>query len=399
MLNKAFHHPARQRAQLAALLLGCALPWAAALAADPADVTPAPTAPSLHGLPNYPVPAAQRAQAELTAQTGVPVSELAPNAPARYTVKRGDTLWAIAGMYLRKPWDWPKLWGMNLQQIRNPHWIFPGQVLNLDISGGRARLSFAGQSAGIPTVKLEPRVQSSPLPPEGIPTISPELIGPFLTQPLIVEPDTLEASPRIVALPKGHTMATPGMQVYVRGDVSHATRYQLYRPAKPLVDPESKKIIAYQADYLGTASLAAPPSGPDAVSVFRIDGIEREVGVGDRLVVTPPREYLNYTPHAPAKPISGDVVSVYGDLNMAAKNSVVALNRGAADGLERGDVLALWHNSRMVKDVTAPGKPEIEIPDRRVGLMMVFRTFQHVSYALILSADEPIEAADRFTQP
>ena len=399
MLRQAFHHPFNlfspsmsYRALAAALAMAAAAPWACA-------ANPSAAAPALHGLPNYPVAPAQRAQAELTAQTGVPVSELAANAPSRYTVKRGDTLWAISGMYLRKPWDWPKLWGMNLQQIRNPHWIFPGQVLFLDISNGRARLSMGSDSQGIPTVKLNPQVESSPLPPEGIPTISPELIAPFLTQPLIVEPDTLEASPRIVALPKGHTMASPGTQVYVRGDVSRATRYQIYRPAKPLVDPATKKIIAYQAEYLGTTNLVEPPSGPDAVSVFRVDGIEREVGVGDRLVIAPPREFLNYTPHAPAKPISGDIVSIYGDLSMAAKNSVVALNRGADDGLERGDVLALWHNSRMVKDSTAPGKPEIELPDRRVGVMMVFRTFKHVAYALILSADEPVEVADRFTQP
>jgi hypothetical protein len=393
MLRQVFVRRLRRYA-LSVALLPCGL---APLAAHGADA--APSAPPLHGLPNYPVTPEQRALAELTAQTGVPVSELAPNAPSHYTVKRGDTLWGISAMYLRKPWDWPKLWGMNLQQIRNPHWIFPGQVLNLDITGGRARLSLGGESQGIPTVKLEPQIVSTPLPPAGIPTLSPELIGPFLTQPLVVEPDTLDASPRIVALPKDRTMATPGMRVYVRGDLGKATRFQIYRPAKPLVDPDSKKTIAYQAEYLGMATLVQPPSGPDAVSVFRVDGIEREVGVGDRLVAAPPREYLNYVPHAPVKPISGVVVSIYGDMNMAAKNSVVALNRGAADGLERGDVLALWHNSRMVRDVTAPGKPEIEIPDRRIGLMMVFRTFQHVSYALILSADEPVEVADRFTQP
>ena len=257
MLKPAFQHPLCNRVPrrglprpilataVALTALAALAPWSA-YAADAAGQQ----APSLHGLPNYPVPPAQRAQAELVAQTGVPVSELAPNAPSSYTVKRGDTLWAIAGMYLRKPWDWPKLWGMNLQQIRNPHWIFPGQVLYLDISNGRARLSMGKGDQGIPTVKLNPQVESSLLPPEGIPTISPELIAPFLTQPLIVEPDTLEASPRIVALPKGHTMASPGTQVYVRGDVSKATRYQLYRPAKPLVDPATKKIIAYQADYL-----------------------------------------------------------------------------------------------------------------------------------------------------
>lgn len=396
MSSKAYQLQFLERAALAAALtLGCAAPLPA-LAADPA-----PAAPALHGLPDYPVPAAQRAQAELTAQTGVPLSELAPNAPERYTVKRGDTLWAISGMYLRKPWNWPKLWGMNLQQIRNPHWIFPGQQLFLDKSNGRARLRLATAqgSEGIPTVELKPRVRSSAEPLAGIPTLPPGLIEPFLTRPLIVEPDAMQASPRIVALPLGHTIAGTGDRVYVRGNLGNQTRFQVYRPARPLVDPQTHKIIAYQADYLGVASMVEPPAGPDAVSMFRIDGVEREIGVGDRLVAVPPREYLNYTPHAPEKPISGDVVAIHGDMNIAAKDSVVALNRGAADGVERGDVLALWHYSRRIVDVTAPGKPEIELPDRRIGLMMVFRTFQHVSYALVLSADEPVAVADRFTQP
>jgi hypothetical protein len=396
MSSKAFQLRFLERAALAAALtLGCALPLPAMAAG------PSASAPSLHGLPNYPVPPAQRAQAELTAQTGVPLSELAPNAPTKYTVKRGDTLWSISGLYLREPWNWPKLWGMNLEQIRNPHWIFPGQVLYLDKTNGRATLRLASEegSAGIPTVDLKPEVRSSAESMSGIPTLPPGLIEPFLTRPLIVEPDTLQASPRIVALPRGHTIAGTGDHVYVRGNLAKHTRFQVYRPAKPLVDPQTHKVIAYQADYLGVASMIELPAGPDAVSMFRIDGAEREIGVGDRLIAVPPREYLNYTPHAPEKPISGDIVAIQGDMSIAAKDSVVALNRGAADGIERGDVLALWHYSRRIVDVTAPGKPEITLPDRRIGLMMVFRTFQHVSYALILSADEPVAVADRFTQP
>ncbi len=380
----------------AAALALAAASLAPAWAAGPAD-----TAPSLHGLPNYPVPPAARAQAEATAQTGVPLSELAPGAPSRYTVKRGDTLWGISGMYLRKPWDWPKLWGMNLAQIRNPHWIFPGQVLYLDTSGGRARLTLGTPQgeAGIPTEVLKPQVRSSQLPPPGIPTLNPGLIEPFLTQPLIVEPETLDASPRIVALPEGHTMASPSTRVYVRGNLDGHERFQLYRPAKPLKDPQTGKIIAYQAEYLGVASLEQPPSGPDAVSVFRIDGIQREVTLGDRLVAEAPREYLNYTPKAPAGDIRGEVAAIYGEGNLAAKNNVVALNRGASDGLERGDVLAIYQAPRKVRDTTVESKPEIELPPRRIGLMMVFRTFHHVSYALILEASEPVVVADGFGPP
>lgn len=397
MLSKVYHsrRPAIRVAILAACMTGMAGAHAAGITA------PAASAPLLHGLPNYPVPHTQRAQAELTAQTGVPLSELTANAPSRYTVKRGDTLWAISGMYLRKPWDWPKLWGMNMSQIRNPHWIFPGQVLYLETSGGRARLTLATPQGeqGIPTIKVEPQIRSSEVPTSGIPTLPPGLIAPFLTQPLIVEPDTLEASPRIVALPEEHTMGAPGGHVYVRGDLAGHTRFQVYRPAKPIKDPETGKIIAYQAEYLGVASLSQAPSGPDAVSVFRIDSVKQEISVGDRFVAEPPRDYLNYTPRAPEKPIKGDIVSIYGEDNMAAKNSVVAIDRGSMQGVERGDVLAIWQKPRKVRDTTAEGKPEIELPPRRIGLMMVFRIFHHVSYALILDATEPVVVADRFSQP
>jgi hypothetical protein len=375
--------------------------WAGAALAQTGVVQAAASAPSIKGLPNYPVASQQRAQAELAAQQGVPASELAAGAPQRYTIKRGDTLWGISGMYLKRPWNWPQLWGMNMAQIRNPHWIFPGQVLVLTVENGRARLGLdnAQGEGGMPTVKLEPGVISEKLPPSGIPALDPALIGPFLTRPLIVEPDELQQSPRIVAVAPGHVMLSPGDRAYVRGPLGATERFDVYRPGRPLHDPATKKIIAYESDYLGSVELIHPPQGKDAVATVRVLSTIREMGVGDRLIATPPRQYLNFTPHAPAKPMDAQIVSIYGDLQLAGKNSVVALNRGAEDGLERGDVLAILQAPREVQDTTVEGKPMIEIPARRIGLLMIFRTFHHVAYGLVLASNEPVAVADHVTSP
>ncbi len=355
-------------------------------------------APPLNGLPDYPVPAQQRERAETAARSGVPVGELAAGAPSRYEVRKGDTLWHIAGLYLKKPWNWPDLWGMNLERIRNPHWIFPGQVLVLTIVNGRATLTLEGQGS-IPTVRVEPGVQYEPLPPSGIPTIDPELIGPYLTRPLLVEPSVLDQSPRIVALSPGHVMLAPHELAYVRGPVGKTTRFDVYRPARALRNPHTHKIIAYESDYVGTVHIVHGPQGQDGVSTVRAGTMAREMVVGDRLIAQPPRQYLDFNPHPPRQPVQADIISIYGDMQMAGKNSVVAIDAGSAEGLDRGTVLAIQKAPREVKDTTVKGDPRIEIPARRVGLLMVFRTFQHVSFGLVLSADSEIEVPDHVLQP
>ncbi|WP_297910290.1 LysM peptidoglycan-binding domain-containing protein [Thiomonas sp.] len=355
-------------------------------------------APPLNGLPDYPVSTQQRERADAAAHAGVPVDELAAGAPQRYEVRKGDTLWRISGMYLKKPWNWPDLWGMNLERIRNPHWIFPGQVLVLTIVNGRAMLTLEGEGT-IPTLRVEPGVQYKSLPPAGIPTIDPELIGPFLTRPLLVEPKTLAMSPRIVALSPGHVMLAPHEVAYVRGDVGTTTRFDVYRPARELRNPHTHKVIAYESDYIGTVQVVHGPQGKDAVSTVRATTMAREMVVGDLLIAQPPRQYLDFTPHAPKEPVHADIISIHDDMQMAGKNSVVAIDAGAAEGLDRGTVLAIQKAPREVEDTTVKGDPKIEIPARRVGLLMVFRTFRHVSFGLVLSADTEIEVPDRVLQP
>jgi LysM repeat protein len=354
---------------------------------------------------DYPVTSQQRSTAAKVAQDGVPLSELAPNAPDSYTVKTRDTLWDISKLFLKSPWRWPELWGMNLDQIRNPHLIYPGQVLVLDKTGGRARLRM-GQAVG-GTDKLSPRIRSSELGADALASIPFGLIEPFLNEAVIFQTNELEAAPRIVATQEGRVILGRGDTAYVRGDLSNGTDYRIFRQPKPLLDPTTKELLGYEAVYVGAAEYTkqgetrVDAAGKSEIvpATFIVTDARREAGVGDRLALAPPREYTNYAPHAPQGLVEGQIVSLYGDALTAGQNQIVALNRGARDGIERGHVLALIRSGARVVDPTDPGKPTIKLPDERHGLLFVFRVFDRMSYALILSVKEPVSPGDRFAQP
>jgi LysM repeat protein len=356
---------------------------------------------------NYPITPAQRSTAQQVAQAGVPLSELAPNAPDSHTVVRGDTLWGISGLFLKSPWRWPELWGMNLDQIRNPHLIYPGQVLVLDKSGGRAQLRIGGADSGTPTVKLSPQVRATDPGNGAIASIPFNLIEPFLNEAVIFQTNELESAPRIVAAQEGRVYMGRGDTAYVRGDLGNARDYRIFREPKPLRDPTTHEVLGYEANYVGSAEYVrqgetrTDASGHQEIipATFTITSIRQEAGVGDRLAVVPPREFTNYGPHAPQAPIAGQIVSIYGDAITAGQNQIVVLNKGAGDGLERGHVLALWRDGNVVTDTTDPGRASIKLPDERHGLLFVFRVFDRMSYALILSVREPVKPGDRFTQP
>jgi hypothetical protein len=356
---------------------------------------------------DYPVTSQQRNTAKQVAQTGVPLSELSANAPDSYTVKTGDTLWDISKLYLKSPWRWPELWGMNLDQIRNPHLIYPGQVLLLDKSGGRARLRVGQQIGPDGTVKLSPRIRSSALGDGSIPSIPFHLIEPFLNEALIFQGNELETAPRIVATQEGRVLLGRGDTAYVRGEIPQQREFRIFREAKPLRDPTTKEILGYEATYVGSAeyvrqgeSRTGADGKPEIVpATFSVTSIKQEAGVGDRLAPTPAREFSNYAPHAPQGPLSGQIVSIYGDALTAGQNQIVSLNKGAADGMERGHVLALWRAGTRVIDKTDASRPTIKLPDERHGMLFVFRVFDRMSYALILSVKDPVKAGDSFTQP
>ncbi|MGS0754090.1 LysM peptidoglycan-binding domain-containing protein [Roseateles sp. GG27B] len=360
---------------------------------------------------NSPISEQQRATAERVAQAGVALSELAPNAPESYTVKPGDTLWDISKLFLTSPWRWPELWGMNREQINNPHLIYPGQMLLLVKMDGRASLQLA-QSRGndalvVGTVKLSPQVRSSALDDNSITAIPLHLIEPFLNAAVVFDTDELASAPRIVATPEGRVLLSRGDLAYARGDLSQATDYRVFRSTRPLRDPGTQEILGFEAPYLGTAELIRADqsqAGPDGKievvpATLVIKTVRQEIGVGDRLSPVPQRSFLRYVPHAPAQPIGGQIVSIYGDGLNAGQNQIVALNRGLQNGMERGHVLALWQEGRRMVDRTSESREAMKLPDERHGVLFVFQVYARVSYALILSVKEPVKPGDRFTQP
>ena len=403
-----------QQANQSYLFMHRPVPWlAAGVVALAAVVVPVTWAAG-----NYPVTAAQRATADQVAKAGVPLSELAPNAPDRYTIKPGDTLWAISRLYLRSPWRWPELWGMNRDGIRNPHLIYPGQQLVLVKIDGRAQLRLAGAEAGEPpVVHMTPRTRVQKLAVSAIPTLQSHLIEPFLVEPLVVDATTLQAAPRIVASQEeGRVLVTRGDRAYVRSSgpevlTDDPTRkqkaFRVFRDAVPLKDPITQEVLGYEAQYLGRALLArseaipaADGSGDIVPATIDIIAAREEMRVGDRLLPEPPPEVQSYTPRAPQGAVDARVVSIYGSaVANAAQNQVLVLNRGSRDGLENGNILQLLRDGARVIDRTDSSLPTIKLPDERNGLLMVFRTFERVSYGLVLEITQPVRVGDRLINP
>jgi LysM repeat protein len=358
--------------------------------------------------PNFPITPQQRSTAQQVAQAGVPLSELAPNAPDSHTVQSGDTLWDISKLFLKSPWRWPELWGMNLDQVRNPHLIYPGQVLVLEKSGDRARLRVAQSGSGAPenTVKLSPRVRSNLLENGAIGSIPLNLIGPFLTEAVIFNNDELNRAPRIVAAQEGYVAMSQGQLAYVLGDVNRSSGYRLFREPQPLYDFDTKELLGYEARYVGTADFVRAgrnfeENGKPVVvpATVAIKSVRMEVNVGDRLAPLPARDLDAYAPHHPNVPMSGRVLQIYGDALSAGQNQIVALNRGARDGVERGHVLALWRQGdRLAKRIDGE-RTVMQLPNEQNGLLFVFNVFERTSYALILSVNVPVFPGDAFTQP
>ncbi len=385
--------PLRHRAgTLAALCAGATLLAGPATAAEP----------------SFPITPQQRSTAQQVAQAGVPLSELAPNAPDSHTVQSGDTLWDISKLFLKSPWRWPELWGMNLDQVRNPHLIYPGQVLVLEKTGDRARLRVAQAGSGAPenTVRLSPRVRANLLDNGAIGSIPLHLIGPFLTEAVIFSSDELARAPRIVAAQEGYVAMSQGQLAYVLGDVNPSSGYRLFREPQPLYDFDSKELLGYEARYVGTADFVRPgrtyeEAGRPVVvpATVSIKSVRVEANVGDRLAPLPARDLDAYAPHHPNLPMSGRVLQIYGDGLSAGQNQIVALNRGTRDGVERGHVLALWRQGdRMDKRIDGE-RAVLQLPNEQNGLLFVFNVFERTSYALILSVNVPVFPGDSFTQP
>jgi hypothetical protein len=349
----------------------------------------------------YPITDDQRRTADQVAQLGVPLSALAANAPDTYTVKRGDTLWDISSIFLTSPWRWPELWGMNKEQIANPHLIYLGQMLRLVRSDGRARLEIAGdQPVGAgDVVRLSPTVRDLGGEREAISSIPNRVIEPFLSRPAIVSPEELARYPRIVATQEQRVHVGVGDTVFGRGFADEAIeRFAIFRPARPLFDPDDvdrRRPIAWEAFYLGVAQKTR---GGD-IATLRILESTQEIGVGDRLVPITRVPVINYVPRRPDQPIDGRIVSIYSGLAETGTQSIVALNRGARHGVQVGYVLELLDTGATIRDRTSDRREFITLPDERIGHMFVFRVFDEISYALVLRVTKPVRVGDRFTQP
>lgn len=309
--------------------------------------------------------------------------QLADSAPGRHIVVPGDTLWGIAGKFLKEPWRWPEIWRMNHEQIKNPHRIFPGDVIVLDRDAdGNPRLS-------VQATKLQPQIYAEQL-TQAIPSIPPNVINPFLASPLIVEAEGLDKAARIVATQQDRVFLGNGDTAYVTNADPTKQKWQIYRKGRAMPDPESKEILGYEAFYLGTGQQIEP--GDPAI--FEIITAKQEIGRGDRLVPEIPPPLFNYVPHKPDQRIDGKVVSVYGGVSEAGQFSIVLLNKGTKDGIEVGHVLALHSNRRVVQRDEEGRNESVKVPEERYGLVFVFRSFDRLSYALVMQSEGPVKTND-----
>ncbi len=343
------------------------------------------------------VAAAPADQAAMPAVVPAARCAFLPNAPDQHVVVKGDTLWDISGKFLQHAWCWPQVWGMNREEIRNPHWIYPGQIVYFDRAAGRLRLG-RPTGGGANNVRLSPQVRISSFDADAIRSIPASVIEPFLSQPLIIEEDEFKYAPRIVATQENHVYIGKGDRAYVRGDLKGEKNFQVFRPGRPLKDPGTEKIIGYEAMYLGDVRLVRAGRTADEADSFTVIASKEEMGVGDRMVPQPPQPLINYVPHPPAQQVDARIVSVYGGVTQAGQNQVVSVNRGAEEGLDVGTVLQLSHFGGIIKDTT-DGKKPVRLPDEAYGELFIFRVFKHVSYGLVMQVRKPVQVGDLAASP
>ena len=337
--------------------------------------------------------------------------QLADNAPSSYTVQKGDTLWAISGRFLKDPWRWPQIWGLNREQIKNPHWIYPGDVIVLDHlgPGGAPHLSVARK-----TVRLSPTTRVESLDVGAIPSIPVTDIGPWLTRALVTLDAGLPNSGEIVA---GHDRSRvvrgQNDRVYAVGlDPKAGETWFIYRPGKALYSYDKKHVLGFENRYLGTAHVDRFAE----VSTLTITESVEEILIGDRLVPVPPETLLNYVPHAPDRDIRGHIIASYHNESELGRGAIVTIDSGTTEGVDVGDVMAIYHGVPPIRDPRPSTTPPqilrfldqttfftpdhmLQVPEERTGLMFVFRVFDHVSYALLVNTSEPVVVGDLFRKP
>ncbi|MCA1979502.1 MAG: LysM peptidoglycan-binding domain-containing protein [Thiobacillus sp.] len=376
--------------------------------------------------------------------------KLQDNAPDKYVVVKGDTLWDISGKFLKDPWRWPQIWKLNRDEIKNPHWIYPGDLIVLDRSGKEPKLSLVkGSKNGMVTVRLTPGVRASSIGDEAIPAIPIKAIHPFLSQPRVVAKGAMDGAPFILGTNAERVVLGAGDDAFATGGPAGVTRWNVLRPGKTLKDPETGEVLGYEVEYLGDARTLTE----GAPQKIRITQSAQEILPKDKLVAADSSATFEYLPHAPEAKINARIISAYGALSDSGRYQTVVLNRGSRDGLEPGHVLAIYREGLAVKlsrdekdrmawvneksagvpgggawlyndvrclkengkvtydqvaDVrnsfrntclSARDDDSVKLPDARSGLMMVYRVYDRVAYALIMESDGPVYLLDTARNP
>ena len=314
--------------------------------------------------------------------------------PQRYTVVRGDTLWDISGKFLRQPWQWPQLWHAN-PQIANPDLIYPGDSLVLGFVDGQPQLMLErGASRG--TIKLSPKVRTTPV-AEALPSIPLESINSFLlTNRIMDSAEAFNAAPYIVAGNAERVLSGIGDRIYARGAFDPAQSvYGIFRQGKVYTDPDTQEFLGINADNIGGGEIVATEGD---ISTLVLQRSREEVRLGDRLFSDEQRAVNStFFPSAPQSDIHGVIIDVPRGVTQIGKYDVVTLNRGTRDGLREGNVLAVYKTGETVRDrITGE---QVKVPDERSGLLMVFRTYEKLSYGLILNANRSLAVMDKVGNP
>lgn len=353
----------------------------------PASAEPVPRAPVITTAATEPVIDVTRARA-VAPQVG-----LRSDAPLTYVVKRGDTLWGIAAHFLEAPWQWPVLWYDN-PQVENPHLIYPGDVLRLVWVNGQPRLTRAADAAAENVERLSPRVRETTL-ADAIPAIPFAAIRDFLKGPRLVDAAQIQVAPYVVGFGGEHLIGAAGHDVFAKHLTAAVRDWQIMHIGKAYRDPDSGKLLGYEAVPVARATLVKPGQ----VAQLHLMSSTREVLLGDVLFdVLPSAYHPDFVPHAPGQAVAGSIISVFGGLSQIGQYQIVTLNRGRRAGLDAGSVLQIMQAPREVPDPRAAGAA-VRIPAQPAGLMMVFEVAEHLSYALVMQMTGPAHVLDRFTVP
>lgn len=319
--------------------------------------------------------------------------ELRDDHPDRYTVVKGDTLWDISGRFLDEPWYWPEIWHVN-PQVANPHLIYPGDVLALVYIDGEPRITKVEQGTSDDVVVLSPQIRATPI-ETPIPTIPLEAIQGFLSKVRIVDEATLTEAPYVLQGRDGRIISGAGDRVYARGDAEGHDVLGVYRRSQTYVDPITDEFLGLEARAIGRGEVASQDGDIITLDLTRT---EEEVVQNDRLLPSIDRRITtNFQPSAPDEEIRGLMIAVEGGVKNIGQYDVVTLNKGERDGIEVGNVLAVYKKGQLVED---PNTGEmVKLPSERAGLLMVFRVYDKLSYGLVLQATRPLAVLDEVRNP